>query len=53
MGSFSPEMQQQRITTGKGLKTNYITAQFFNEDGADFEIDSVRFFVADLTRRIN
>lgn len=51
--SFSPEMQQQRITTGKGLKTNYITAQFFNEDGADFEIDSVRFFVADLTRRIN
>lgn len=51
--SFSPEMQQQRITTGKGLKTNYITAQFFNESGADFEIDSVRFFVADLTRRIN
>lgn len=51
--SFSPEMQQQRITTGKGLKTNYITAQFFNENGADFEIDSVRFFVADLTRRIN
>lgn len=51
--SFSTEMQQQRITTGKGLKTNYITAQFFNEDGADFEIDSVRFFVADLTRRIN
>ncbi|MDP9895384.1 hypothetical protein J2W32_004482 [Variovorax boronicumulans] len=51
--SFSEQMQQQRITPGKGLKTNYVTAQFFNEDGADFEIDSVRFVVADLSRRIN
>lgn len=51
--SFSERMQQQRITPGKGLKTNYVTAQFFNEDGADFEIDSVRFIVADLSRRIN
>ncbi len=50
--SFSDEMQQQRITTGKGPRTNYVTAQFFNEDGADFEIDSVAFLVADLTRRI-
>lgn len=51
--NFSEHMQQQRITTGKGLRTNYITAQFFNEDGADFEIDTVRFVVADLKRRIN
>lgn len=50
---FSQQMQQQRITPGKGLRTNYITAQFFNEGGADFEIDSVRFLLADLTRRIN
>ncbi|MNY38694.1 hypothetical protein D3C86_1733350 [compost metagenome] len=51
--SFSEHMQQQRITPGKGLKTNYVTVQFFNEGGADFEIDSVRFVVADLSRRIN
>ncbi|GER16676.1 hypothetical protein [Variovorax boronicumulans] len=49
---FSEHMQQQRITPGKGLKSNYITVQFFNEDGANFEIDTVNFLVADLQRKI-
>ncbi|ADU36230.1 hypothetical protein [Variovorax paradoxus] len=49
---FSEHMQQQRFTPGKGLKSNYVTVQFFNEDGADFEIDTVNFLVADLQRKI-
>ncbi|WPG35301.1 hypothetical protein [Variovorax sp. EBFNA2] len=49
---FSEHMQQQRFSPGKGLKSNYVTVQFFNEDGADFEIDTVNFLVADLQRKI-
>lgn len=50
--SFSAEMQQQRVTFGKGLRTNYVTLELYNENGADFEIDTVELRVADLTRRI-
>lgn len=49
---FSAEMQQQRVTFGKGLRTNYVWLDIYNEDGADFEIDTVEFHVADLSRRI-
>lgn len=49
---FSEEMQQQRVTFGKGLRTNYVWLDIYNEDGADFEIDTVEFHVADLSRRI-
>ena len=51
--SFSKHMEEQRITAGKGLRSNYVTVQFFNENGADFEVDGIEFRVADLTRRIN
>lgn len=50
--SFSDAMRQQKIDLGKGLRTNYVTLELFNEDGQDFEIDAVEFLVADLTRRI-
>lgn len=50
--SFSDQMQQQKIDLGKGLRTNYVTLELFNEEGQDFEIDAVEFLVADLTRRI-
>ena len=49
---FSSSLQQQRIVAGKGLKANYVEVEFYNEDGADFELDTVEFHVADLTRRI-
>lgn len=49
---FSAEMQQQRISCGKGLKSNYVWLDIYNEGGADFEIDTVEFHVADLSRRI-
>lgn len=49
---FNAELQQQRVTPGKGLRTNYVTVELYNENGLDFEIDSVEFVVADMTRKI-
>ena len=50
--NFTANMQQQRVTFGKGLRTNYVTLEIYNQDGADFELNTVEFQVADLTRRI-
>lgn len=50
--SFSDQLQQQRVTTGKGLRTNYVELEIYNADGADFELDTVKFIVADLSRKI-
>lgn len=50
--SFSESLMQQRIVPGKGLKANYFWLELYNENGADFEIDTVEFHVADLSRRI-
>lgn len=49
---YSPSMKQQRVDFGKGLKTNYVGLEIYNENGADFELDSVEFQVVDLARRI-
>lgn len=49
---WDPELQEQRVTFGKGLRSNYVTLELLNEGGADFEVDAVRFIVADLTRKI-
>ena len=49
---FDPALQQQRFTFGKGLRSNYVEIELFNENGADFELDTVQFIVADLTRNI-
>jgi len=49
---YSDKLKQQRVKFGKGLRTNYVELELFNEDGADFELDTVEFHVADLTRRI-
>lgn len=48
---YSEELQQHRFKLGKGLKTNYLIPVFYNQDGADFEIDSLEFTVADLSRK--
>lgn len=48
---YSEELQQHRFKLGKGLKTNYLTPVFYNQGGADFEIDSLEFMVADLSRK--
>ncbi len=45
-------LQAQRIKIGKGLIANYFTFELFNEVGADFELDSIEFTPAVLTRRV-
>ncbi|MNL68689.1 hypothetical protein D3C87_1934560 [compost metagenome] len=52
MRGYDDSLRQERITIGKGLRTNYVVPTFFNEDGEDFEIDTAEFVVADLTRKI-
>lgn len=49
---YDANLQQQRFTFGKGLRANYVELELFNENGADFELDSVEFIVADMTRKI-
>ena len=50
--SYSEHMKQQRVTLGKGLRPNYAGLQLFNEDGADFALDSVEFVPITMSRRI-
>jgi hypothetical protein len=50
--NFTDKLQQQRIKPGKGLRTNYVQLELYNEQGADFEIDTVRFMVVDLSRKL-
>lgn len=45
-------LKTQRIQLGKGLKANYLTFELYNETGADFELASIEFEVAQLSRRI-
>lgn len=50
--AFSEQIQQQRVKFGMGLRTNYVELEIYNEGGADFEIDTVEFSVADLSRKL-
>ena len=50
--SYSEHMRAQRVTLGKGLRPNYAGLQLFNDDGADFALDSVEFVPVTLSRRI-
>lgn len=47
-----PEQRTQRFDLGKGLRASYFTFELYNENGADFELDTVRFDVVPLSRRI-
>lgn len=42
----------QRFDLGRGLRGTYYEFELFNEDGADFELDSIEFAVVPTTRRI-
>ena len=48
---FDANLQQQRVKFGRGLNANYLELEIYNEEGADFEIDTVEFLVADLNRK--
>lgn len=50
--SHSSSLRQQRVELGKGLKANYFELELINQDGADFEIDTLQLQVADLQRKI-
>ena len=45
-------MATQRVDTGLGLKANYFTFELFNNNGCDFNLDSVEFKSVTLKRRI-
>jgi hypothetical protein len=48
----SESMKVQRFDTGRGIRANYLEFELYNAAGDDFELDSVEFIVATLTRRI-
>lgn len=50
--SASEHMRQERVDLGKGLKANYFDLELFNEDGDNFEVDTLQLRVADLQRKI-
>lgn len=41
-----------RFDLGRGLRGTYYTFELFNEEGADFDLDSIEFLPVALTRRI-
>ena len=45
-------LRTQRVTVGRGLRSTHITFELYNEAGADFELASVEFEAAVLSRRI-
>ena len=45
------ELEQHRMKFGKGLTANYIVPIFYNQDGADFEIDKLEFAIAVKSRK--
>lgn len=49
--SNSKHLRQHRFKLGKGLKANYLTPVLYNQNGEDFEIDSLEFSVATLSRK--
>lgn len=50
--SSGGDMATQRVDTGMGLKANYFTFEMFNNNGCDFNLDSVEFKSVTLKRRI-
>jgi len=48
---YGENLQTQRIDIGKGLKANFFEFELYNEDGEDFDLDSVEFVAVPLGRR--
>lgn len=45
-------MRELRFTLGRGLRSTYVMPTFYNTVGSEFEVDAVRFIVAESARRI-
>ncbi|MGA0610108.1 hypothetical protein [Caldimonas sp. KR1-144] len=48
----SEALEQQRIDVGRGIRATFLTFEVFNQEGADFELESAEFFATNTTRRI-
>jgi len=45
-------MRELRFDLGRGLRSSYVMPTFYNCGGAPFEVDAVRFMIAESARRI-
>lgn len=50
--SYSQTLDRHRFDTGKGLVGNYHTLELLNEDGDDFDIESIHFEPIPIRRKI-
>lgn len=46
------DLREVRFDLGRGLKSSYVQPTFYNCNGDDFEVDTVRFMVASSDRKI-
>lgn len=44
--------RMQRFDVGRGIKAHYMTFEIYNSDGCDFDLDTVEFMVANMSRRV-
>lgn len=49
---YGPHMRQERVDLGRGLQMNYVGIKIANQNGADFDVDTLEFLLADSKRRI-
>lgn len=45
-------MRELRFSLGRGLRSTYVMPTFYNYAGSEFEVDAVRFVLAESARRI-
>ena len=43
---------QQRFDVGRGIRASHLTFELYNSDGCDFELNTVTFVAAELTRKV-
>lgn len=48
----SENMSTRRVDMGRGIRANYLKFELYNNEGCDFELDSVEFLVVPMSRRI-
>jgi len=44
--------RMQRFDVGRGIKAHFLTFDIYNSDGCDFDLETVEFVVANMSRRI-
>ncbi|UCV01143.1 hypothetical protein [Acidovorax radicis] len=49
---YGSTMREMRFDLGKGMQSTYLTPTFYNDSGTPFEVDAVRFLIAESARRI-